>query len=176
MKADTRFVARGALESVSLHRPVCDLLGCRYPLVLAGMGGVARSELVSAVSLAGGFGLLGMVRETPAFIRPAVSGHPGHVPSGFRRRSEDGAAGGSAGRGGPGLRSRWACAGPPAANRSASPSAGRGRCSRSGCGGPFRRTGRGDRPVVGRAGRAAGNGPPRDQGVVRARFPQAGDR
>ncbi|MDN8618466.1 nitronate monooxygenase [Variovorax ginsengisoli] len=42
--------------------------------------------------------------------------------------------------------------------------------------GPFRRTRRGDRPVVGRAGRAAGNGPPRDQGVVRARFPQAGDR
>jgi len=72
MKADAEFVATGALESGSLHRPVCDLLGCRYPLVLAGMGGVARSELVSAVSLAGGFGLLGMVRETPAFIRDEV--------------------------------------------------------------------------------------------------------
>jgi nitronate monooxygenase len=36
------------------------------------MGGVARSDLVSAVSLAGGFGLLGMVRETPAFIREEV--------------------------------------------------------------------------------------------------------
>ena len=46
-----------------LHRPVCDLLGCTYPIVLAGMGGVARSELVAAVTEAGGFGFLGMVRE-----------------------------------------------------------------------------------------------------------------
>lgn len=52
----------------TLHTPVCDLLGCEYPLVLAGMGGVARSELVSAVCEAGGFGLLGMVREPPDII------------------------------------------------------------------------------------------------------------
>nr|WP_028212677.1 nitronate monooxygenase [Paraburkholderia mimosarum] len=37
------------------------LLGCRYPIVSAGMGGPARSELAAAVSEAGGFGLLGMV-------------------------------------------------------------------------------------------------------------------
>lgn len=42
-----------------LHRPVCDLLGCADPIVLAGMGGVARSELVGAVTEAGGFGFLG---------------------------------------------------------------------------------------------------------------------
>ena len=30
---------------VSLRTEVCDLLGCEYPVVLAGMGGVARSEL-----------------------------------------------------------------------------------------------------------------------------------
>jgi NAD(P)H-dependent flavin oxidoreductase YrpB (nitropropane dioxygenase family) len=48
------------------------LLGCRHPLVLAGMGGVARSELVAAVSEAGGFGFLGMVREPPALIRREV--------------------------------------------------------------------------------------------------------
>ena len=41
---------------IKLHRPVCDLLGCTYPVVLAGMGGVARSELVRAVTEAGGFG------------------------------------------------------------------------------------------------------------------------
>jgi nitronate monooxygenase len=29
------------------------------------MGGVARSELVAAVTEAGGYGFLGMVRETP---------------------------------------------------------------------------------------------------------------
>jgi nitronate monooxygenase len=58
--------------TIDLHRPVCDLLGCRYPIVLAGMGGVARSELVAAVTEAGGFGFLGMVREPPALIRAEV--------------------------------------------------------------------------------------------------------
>ncbi len=57
----------------SLHTPVCDLLGCHYPIVLAGMGGVARSELVSAVTLAGGFGFLGMVRESPEFIESEIA-------------------------------------------------------------------------------------------------------
>jgi len=57
----------------SLHSPVCDLLGCRYPVVLAGMGGVARAELVAAVTAAGGFGFLGMVRESPALIREQVA-------------------------------------------------------------------------------------------------------
>ena len=49
--------------ATTLHRPVCALLGCAYPIVLAGMGGVARSELVAAVTEGGGIGLLGMVRE-----------------------------------------------------------------------------------------------------------------
>lgn len=54
------------------HTPLCDLLGCEHPLVLAGMGGVARSELVAAVTLAGGFGFLGMVREPLALIEAEV--------------------------------------------------------------------------------------------------------
>lgn len=58
--------------ALSLHTAVCDLLGCTYPLVLAGMGGVARSELVTAVTLAGGFGFLGMVREPVALIHEEV--------------------------------------------------------------------------------------------------------
>lgn len=56
-----------------LQTPVCGLLGCDYPVVLAGMGGVARSELVAAVSEAGGFGFLGMVRESPDLIRVEIS-------------------------------------------------------------------------------------------------------
>jgi nitronate monooxygenase len=36
------------------------------------MGGVARSELVTAVTNAGGFGFLGMVREPPSLIRQEV--------------------------------------------------------------------------------------------------------
>jgi len=55
-----------------LSTRVCALLGCRYPVVLAGMGGVARSELVAAITNAGGFGFLGMVREPPSLIRKEV--------------------------------------------------------------------------------------------------------
>jgi nitronate monooxygenase len=58
---------------MDLHTPVCDLLGCDVPVVLAGMGGVARSELVAAVTEAGGFGFLGMVREPPALIAREVA-------------------------------------------------------------------------------------------------------
>ncbi len=50
-----------------------DLLGCRLPIVLAGMGGVARSELVAAVTRAGGYGFLGMVREPLALIEREVA-------------------------------------------------------------------------------------------------------
>ena len=58
--------------SDALHTPVCDMLGCTYPVMLAGMGGVARSELVAAVIKAGGFGFLGMVREPPALIEAEI--------------------------------------------------------------------------------------------------------
>ena len=58
--------------SASLRTQACDLLGCEYPVVLAGMGGVARSELVAAVTQAGGFGFLGMVREPPSLIRQEI--------------------------------------------------------------------------------------------------------
>ena len=52
-----------ATAEALLHRPVCELLQCRYPIVLAGMGGVSRAALVSAVTQAGGFGFLGLVRD-----------------------------------------------------------------------------------------------------------------
>lgn len=59
--------------SSSLKTRVCDLLACRYPILQAGMGGVARSELVTAVSQAGGFGFLGMVREPPDLIAREIA-------------------------------------------------------------------------------------------------------
>ena len=40
------------------HTPLCDLLGCRYPIVQTGMGWVTGSELVAATANAGGFGFL----------------------------------------------------------------------------------------------------------------------
>jgi nitronate monooxygenase len=48
-------------------------LNCRHPIISAGMGGPARSELAAAVSEAGGFGLLGMVRETPELIAREIA-------------------------------------------------------------------------------------------------------
>ncbi|WP_111735745.1 NAD(P)H-dependent flavin oxidoreductase [Roseovarius amoyensis] len=56
-----------------LHRPICDMLGCEYPVLQAGMGGVARSELAAAVSQAGGFGCLGMVREPVELIAREIT-------------------------------------------------------------------------------------------------------
>ncbi|HEV2562538.1 MAG TPA: nitronate monooxygenase [Rhizomicrobium sp.] len=55
-----------------LHTPVCDLFGCDVPVMLAGMGGPSRSELVAAVTEAGGFGFLGMVRESPRRIQTEI--------------------------------------------------------------------------------------------------------
>ncbi|TAL73669.1 MAG: nitronate monooxygenase [Rhodanobacter sp.] len=42
----------------ALHTPLCDLLGCRYPVVQTAMGYVAGASLVAATCNAGGFGFL----------------------------------------------------------------------------------------------------------------------
>ncbi len=56
----------------SLTTDLCRTLECEYPILQAGMGGVARSELVAAVAEAGGYGFLGMVRESPDLIRREI--------------------------------------------------------------------------------------------------------
>lgn len=48
-----------------LRTPLCTLLGIRYPILQAGMGWVARADLVAAVSNAGGLGVLGTNQLTP---------------------------------------------------------------------------------------------------------------
>lgn len=62
-------------NSVKLHTRLCDILGCQYPILLAGMGGLIRvtnPELVAAVSNAGGVGVLGAVSLQPEEIRSAI--------------------------------------------------------------------------------------------------------
>lgn len=62
-------------EKLTLHTGLCDLLGCRVPIMLAGMGGTARittPQLVAAVSQAGGFGVLGAISREPEDIRACV--------------------------------------------------------------------------------------------------------
>jgi enoyl-[acyl-carrier protein] reductase II len=54
---------------MSLHTKLCDLLGVKHPIMLAGMGGVSYAELAAAVTNAGGYGVLGMAGRGPDFIR-----------------------------------------------------------------------------------------------------------
>src|SRR5690349_7964007 len=42
-----------------LRTPICEKLGIEYPIISAGMGGIALARLVAAVSNAGGLGVLG---------------------------------------------------------------------------------------------------------------------
>ena len=48
-----------------LRTRLCDILDIEYPVVLAGMGGVATAELVAAVSEAGGLGIVGAATMPP---------------------------------------------------------------------------------------------------------------
>lgn len=52
-----------------LRTPICDAFEIDVPIFLAGMGGVAYSEVCAAVSEAGGFGTLGMAALSPEQIR-----------------------------------------------------------------------------------------------------------
>jgi nitronate monooxygenase len=54
---------------VSLHTPLCDLLGIEHPVLSAGIGAGARAELVAAVSNGGGFGVLGASGMHPDALR-----------------------------------------------------------------------------------------------------------
>ena len=55
-----------------LHTPLCDHLGIRYPIVLAGMGGVSMHRLVAAVSNAGGLGVIGAATLDAAQLRREI--------------------------------------------------------------------------------------------------------
>ena len=56
-----------------LHTRICDILDIEYPVVLAGMGGVATAELVAAVSEAGGLGIVGAATMPPEEIERQVN-------------------------------------------------------------------------------------------------------
>ena len=60
-------------QASSLRTRICAVLRCDYPVVSAGMGGIARAELVASVLSAAGYVLLGMVRESPNLFRPETA-------------------------------------------------------------------------------------------------------
>src|SRR5260221_12175748 len=60
-----------------LHTRICELFGVRYPIVQAGMGYLARVELVAAGSEAGGFGVLGRTGHlAPGELPAEIPGVP----------------------------------------------------------------------------------------------------
>src|SRR5712672_816379 len=55
-----------------LHTAICDYFGIKYPILLAGMGGVAMHKLVAAVSNAGGLGVIGAASLSPDQLRKEI--------------------------------------------------------------------------------------------------------
>src|SRR5208282_235760 len=55
-----------------LHTPICDYFGIKYPILLAGMGGVAMHKLVATVSNAGGLGVIGAASLSPDDLRSGI--------------------------------------------------------------------------------------------------------
>jgi nitronate monooxygenase len=56
-----------------LHTAICELLGIELPIISAGMGGVALSNLAAAVSEAGGFGIIGLAGFSATAIHHEVA-------------------------------------------------------------------------------------------------------
>lgn len=56
----------------ALKTPLCELMGIEKPIVQAGMGFVARSELAAAVSKAGGLGVIGAAFLTLEQLREEI--------------------------------------------------------------------------------------------------------
>ena len=54
---------------MALRSRICEILGVRYPIVLAGMGGASVPRLAAAVSNAGGLGVLGAAACSPDQLR-----------------------------------------------------------------------------------------------------------
>ena len=59
--------------SPTLHTEICDLLGCRFPIIQTGMGWVASPGLVAAVCEGGGFGFLAAATLAPHAVEAEIS-------------------------------------------------------------------------------------------------------
>jgi nitronate monooxygenase len=56
-----------------LHTRICDLFNIEFPIISAGMGGIAGAELAAAVSEAGGLGTLGLAALSQEGIRHEIA-------------------------------------------------------------------------------------------------------
>lgn len=56
----------------TLRTPLCELLGIKYPIILAGMARTSGGRLAAAVSSAGGLGVIGGFSYTPAQLQAII--------------------------------------------------------------------------------------------------------
>lgn len=56
----------------TIRTPLTDLLGMKYPIMLAGMNGVAHADLAAAVSNAGGIGSIGGLMLKPKVLKQEI--------------------------------------------------------------------------------------------------------
>ncbi|HTJ47665.1 MAG TPA: nitronate monooxygenase [Kofleriaceae bacterium] len=57
----------------ALHTRICELFGCRYPIIQTGMGWVSGARITAATSDAGGFGILGAVTMSIPELEAAIA-------------------------------------------------------------------------------------------------------
>lgn len=72
LKAGATTLAFGPATTSAFRTRVTDMLQIEHPILLAGMGGASGVELASAVSAAGGLGVLGCVHLPPAEVRKRI--------------------------------------------------------------------------------------------------------
>ncbi len=56
-----------------IHTPLCDLLGIRYPIFQGGMAWISDAELASAVSNAGGLGVISAMNANGEYVRGEIA-------------------------------------------------------------------------------------------------------
>jgi nitronate monooxygenase len=69
--------------SSPLHTEICDLLGCRFPIIQTGMGWVATPPLVAAVCNAGAFGFLAAATLRPEQVGAEIEKLKSLTPAPF---------------------------------------------------------------------------------------------
>lgn len=65
-------VGRAPTQQRRLRTPLCDLLGIEYPILQSGMAPIGGVDLASAVSEAGGLGILGCAHVPPDEVRRRI--------------------------------------------------------------------------------------------------------
>ncbi len=73
MKSVSDVASRASTQkSIFFKTPICDLLGIEYPIIQGGMAWLATAELASAVSEAGGLGIIGAGNAPPDWLEKQI--------------------------------------------------------------------------------------------------------